>query len=288
MNDDLSLIQAVEKFAAVTHKLSDSDLEIEWSWRSYNEGVRFAFFRTYEELRELAAQLLAERSTTGQAITTAHHTLSQYHAAYRDFQAVLIGVDDQILDQSPAKGEWPLRVILGHILAAQREFFARTWHAVQKHREGVEEPIEMTDAEVAEFVGSYDEFERTMNRLRLAGLLALYDSLHKRVLRELTDIRAFELEAKMLWWEQVPVTVEFRLHRLDAHLRQHTVQIEKTLEALIGPPSEAKRLLRLIYNALADADATMIGDWGLGKDQRREVAAMIAQRADEISEIVAI
>jgi hypothetical protein len=200
-------------------------------------------------------------------------------------QAVLIGVNDDILDSSPAKGEWSLRIILGHIIAAEREFFARIWHAVNRFRDGEEEPVEMTAEDVAEFVGSYEEFERTMNRLSISGILALYDSLHKRVLRELTNIRGLELEAPSLWWEQIPIFVEFRLHRLDSHLRQHTVQIEKTLFSLNQYPNEAKRLLRLIYAALGDADGVMIGAWGLGKEKRLELAAMIARRADEIYEL---
>jgi hypothetical protein len=281
-----TLIQAVEKFASVTCGLSDDDLDREWSWRAYHEGVRFAFFRTYEELRGLAAILITERTTRGNPITTAQHTLAQYHAAYRDFQVVLLGVDEDLIDVSPGKGEWPLRIILGHILAAEREFFARIWHAVQRFREGEDEILEMGAEEVAEFVGGYDDFERTMNRLSLTGILAYYDSLHKRVLRELNAIRGLELEAQSLWWEELPITVEFRLHRLDSHLRQHTVQIEKTLISLEEPPSEAKRLLRLIYAALADVDSTIIGAWDLGKEKRQEKAAMILQRADEIKQIL--
>ena len=290
---DLNLTQAVDKFAQVTCRLSDEDLEREWAWRAYREGVRYAFFRTYEELRTLAATMITERTTKGAPITTAHHTLAQYHAAYRDLQALLLGLDDDLLNQAPARNEWPLRVILGHIIAAEREFFARIWHAVQRYRRpdldlGEDEnlqPVEMTPEEVVEFVGSFEDFERTMNRLSLAGILAYYDSLHKRVLRELTDIKAFELEAESLWWEETPFSVEFRLHRLDAHLRQHTVQIEKTLEALDGPLSEARRLLRLVYAALADVDSIIIGDWGIGKTQRNELAGKISLRADEIAAI---
>ena len=283
---DINLIQAIEKFSAVTHRLPDEDLELDWSWRAYHEGVRFAFFRTYEELRELAAALITERTTRGKPITTAQHALAQYHTAYRVLQAVLIGLDDTFIDAYPARGEWPLRMILGHIIAAEREFFARIWHAVERFRAGNDEPLEMTAEEVAEFVGSFEEFERTMNRLSVPGIMAYYDALHKRVLRELTAIRGLELEAPSLWWEELPITVEFRLHRLDSHLRQHTVQIDKTLVALGQAPSEAKRLLRLIYAALADVDSTMIGAWGFGKEKRLEVAAQIAQRADEIKQIV--
>lgn len=288
---ELNLTQAVEKFALQTCHLSDGDLDRAWTWRAYSEGVRYAMFRTYEELRMLAAVLIAERTTQGAPITTAHHSLAQYHAAYRDLQAILIGLDEGLLNQSPGNDEWPLRVILGHTLAAEREFFARIWHAVQHLRnsdiaEDEELPaVEMTSEEVAEFVGNYDDFERTMNRLSISGIFAFYDSLHKRVLRELTDIKGFELEAESLWWEGTPFTVEFRLHRLDAHLRQHTIQIEKTLDALGQPASEARRLLRLIYSALADVDSMIIGDWGIGKTQRRELAGKISVRAEEISVI---
>ena len=102
---ETTLIQAVEKFTAITHKLSDDDLELPWTWRAYNEGVRFAFFRAYEELRSLAAVLITERTTLGKPITTAQRALAQYHAAYRDLQAVLIGVDEGLIGYSiPAKG----------------------------------------------------------------------------------------------------------------------------------------------------------------------------------------
>jgi hypothetical protein len=318
---ELNLTQAVEKFALTTCHLMDDDLDREWTWRAYSEGVRYAMFRTYEELRTLAAVLITERTTKGSPISTAHHSLAQYHAAYRDLQAILTGLDESLLNKSPGPDEWPLRIILGHILSAEREFFARIWHAVQRYRNadnfrrtsphqpkpqdfasededfldeeepeeevdnGLPHPVEMTDEEVAEFVGSYEEFERTMNRLSIPGVMAYYDSLHKRVLRELTDIKGFELEAESLWWEGTPFTVEFRLHRLDAHLRQHTVQIEKTLDALGYPASEPRRLLRLIYAALADVDSAIIGDWGMGKAERRELAGKISVRADEIKAI---
>jgi len=288
---ELNLTQAVEKFALTTCHLSDNDLEREWGWRAYQEGVRYAMIRTYEELRTQAAELIAERTSKGAPISTAHHALAQYHAAYRDLQVILMGLDEGFLNESPGPDEWPLRIILGHTMAAEREFFARIWHAVQQIRTAEisddEElaPVEMTSEEVSEFVGSREDFERTMNRLSIAGIMAFYDSLHKRVLRELTDIKGFELEAESLWWEGTPYTVEFRLHRLDAHLRQHTIQIEKTLDALGNPPSEARRLLRLIYSALADVDSIIIGDWGIGKAQRRELAGKISLRADEIEAI---
>jgi hypothetical protein len=289
---ELKLIEAVEGFADVTSRLSDQELEFDWQWRTYDANIRFAFFCVYEDLRTLAASLISQRTSGGKLITTAQRSLAQYHHAYRDIQAILLLADDELLDNPPEKGEWPLRMILGHTISAEREFFARIWFAVQQYRQETDEseasrqPTEMTSEEVEEFVGPYDDFERTMNRLSLAGILALYDSLHKRVLREISDIRGVELEAPSLWWEGVPLSVEYRLHRLDSHLRQHTIQVEKTLEALKGPPSEAQRLTRLIYNALADVEGVIIGEWLLGQREQQELGASIAQRTREIEEII--
>lgn len=283
---EIKLFEAVQGFAALMSNISDDELELEWHWRSYDESVRFAFFRTYEELRQVAATLISQRTSGEKSITTAQHCLGQYHAAYRHLQAVLLGASDDVLDTPPAKDQWPLRVILGHIMAAEREFFARIWFAIQQHRQEVVEPTEMSVDEVEKFVGKYDEFERTMNRLSLAGIQALYDSLHKRVLREIVDIRGSELDAPTLWWEGIPLSVEFRLHRLDSHLRQHTVQIEKTLETLVDAPTEAQRLTQLVYAALAEVEGVIIGDWLLGQRRQQELAATIKERTDEIAEIL--
>ncbi|MBM3145848.1 MAG: DinB family protein [Chloroflexi bacterium] len=286
---EMKLIEAVERFASVANHLSDEELKIVWKWRTHDTNIRFAFFCTYEELRTLAARLISQRTSGSKIITTAQRALAQYHSAYRNLQAILLGADEELLDLPPGKDEWPLRVILGHIMAAEREFFARIWFAVQQHRqdaEEVKETVEMADEEVEKFVGSYADFERAMNRLSLAGIQAFYDSLHKRVLREISDIHGLELEAPSLWWEGIPLPVEYRLHRLDSHLRQHTIQIEKTLQALAGPPSEAQRLLRLVYAALADVEGVVIGDWLLGQREQQELAATIQQRAEEIGGIL--
>jgi hypothetical protein len=140
---------------------------------------------------------------------------------------------------------------------------------------------------VEAFVGSWDDFEGMMDDGLLAGILAHYDTLHEHVLHELADIGEDELSAPSLWWEGYEMTVRFRLHRLDSHLRQHTVQVEKTLETLDHRPAEAKRLLRLIYGALAETEGVTVGAWEIGADHQGEAAATIAARADEIAKVIA-
>ena len=81
--------------------------------------------------------------------------------------------------------------------------------------------------------------------------------------------------------------LRFRLHRFDSHLRQHTIQAAMTLEAAGHAPSEARRLLRLIYAALAEAEGATIDAPEIGMERRQAVAAAIVARADEIAGILA-
>ena len=85
-----------------------------------------------------------------------------------------------------------------------------------------------------------------------------------------------ELE-KPAWFWDGPMPIRFRLHRFEEHLRQHIIQLDKTL-AVIRPPTEAHRLVRNIYNALADVEsATDPAD-----ELRAPVAATISERAAAI------
>ena len=84
------LHSAVNRFAALLHNVSDDDLDLPWAWQSYDfEGVRFAFFRTYEELNGLALSLASMRVEAEQPVTPAQRILSLYHAAFRDLEATL-------------------------------------------------------------------------------------------------------------------------------------------------------------------------------------------------------
>jgi hypothetical protein len=139
-----NLSETIEIFAQRACNLADAELERPWVWQDYKEGVRFAFFRTYEELRELAARLHAQRSA------------------------------------SPA------------------------------------------------------------------------------------------------------MPLEFRLHRFDSHLRQHTIQAEKTLAGIGAQPNETRRLLRQMYAALAELESVQIGASGFGAQSIQALAAQISQRLEEI------
>jgi hypothetical protein len=263
MPDKSVLEHAVDEFARLTHSLSEADLQRPWEWGSYDEeGVRFAFFRTYEELRDLAVRLADERAASGAPLSRTQRILAQYQAAYRDLQAILLG-----------------------IIEAAQGFFFVIQYALERGRGTQNPPLALTDEGWDDFWAG-DAFEQVQEDGSFADLLAYYAELHARVLGEFAAIRDAELETPSKYWEAERMSIAFRLQRFDSHMRQHSVQAEKTLVALGHGPTEARRLLRLVYNALAEAEGRLIGDWQLGAEDCRALADRISGRTAEIAVIL--
>jgi uncharacterized damage-inducible protein DinB len=280
-----TLHQAVQKLAGATRLLKDEALETDWAWRDHEEGLRFALIGTYHELRDLAVTLEAGRQVDGIPVTTAQHLLAQYHAALRDLEAVLLSTGDDQLDLPPAEGEWPVRRVLAHMIGAERVFFTLIYFGIDQHRAGLQ-PSELSDEDLVTLFGHEEEdIEDVIGDGSLEDILDYHRSLHSRILHEMADLSDEELGALSRFWEPEPLPVRYRLHRFDAHLRQHTIQIEKTLEAFGSSPNEAVRLLRLVYNALAEVEGTIIGAWDFGYTLQEELAAQIADRSEDVSSI---
>jgi uncharacterized damage-inducible protein DinB len=253
-----------------------------WEWKQYKEGIRFAFFRTYEQLCELAARLEVERAASPRPLTTAQRILSQYHLAYRDLQAVLLGVTDTLAVQAPAEGEWPVRQALAHIVQAERGFFTVCFLGLEHIHQGNAEAFEINE-EIWNRFWADAPFTETSERSSLSEIQAYHASLHPRILQAFTTLTEDELGLPISYWESAPQPLEFRLHRFSSHLRQHTIQIEKTLDQLGQPPSEARRLLRIVFNALAAVEGAALGDESLGIERRNQIAVEIAGRTEEIT-----
>ena len=269
-----SVTQAVEELVRATVHLSDEDMGREWKWREYDEeGIRFALLMTHHELRDLAVRLDARRKI---APTQAERILSQYHQTYRDLTGALAGVRTEDLDRVPSEGEWSLREALNHMLGAEHGFLAVNRYALVNHRAGKHD--EPPEEEWPEFRKPYaapkDVAEGTIDKVRNS----LFE-IHRRVLRELADVTDAELEQPAWFWD-ADKPIRFRMHRFEEHLRQHTIQLDKTL-AVVRPPTEAHRLVRNIYNALADVESADEP----AEDLRSAAAATISERAAEIAEI---
>jgi hypothetical protein len=141
---------------------------------------------------------------------------------------------------------------------------------------------------VDEMAGDYGDFERTVSRLSLPGILAYYGAWHRRVLRDLVDIKGLELDAQSKWWEDEPMTVEFRLHRFDSHLRQQIIQVEKTLDRLEIHPNESKRLLRWVYNALSQVENATIGEWSIGENEIEKQIKILTERLKSVQAVFSV
>jgi hypothetical protein len=179
-----------------------------------------------------------------------------------------------------------LRRALDHIVRTDGTFFTIIAYALEGARTRDGRPQEISEEAWEKFLAG-DNFQQVSENEPFATLLDYYAWLHERVLREFSSITEQELSLPVGFWESVSMPVEFRLHRFDSHLRQHTIQIEKTL-VVIGPgPTEAKRLLRQIYAALAEVEGDLLGNEGLGDESCHTLAIEISQRADEIAAVMA-
>jgi len=277
------LKRAVQEFTTLMLPLSEKDLERQWTWKDHDEeGVRFAFFVTLQELRDLAVTLAALRMN----LTPAQHILSQYHAAYMDLQAALLGLSNEDAEGAPAEGEWPVQQVYAHILSTEINFMIIVRYALEKHRAGTWTPERVSDPDADRLAGISDEAYLALTKGPLEGMLAYHRELHPAIIEEFSKVTDQELDLPSTFWEETRFPIKHRLHRYEAHFVQHTVQIDKTLAAIGLAPSESKRLLRKIYAALAEAEGMMIGAEEMNDTAILATASSISERTKEIEDLL--
>jgi hypothetical protein len=274
---------AVQEFAHLFVDLPDDELERSWTWKDHDtEGIRFAFFVTLQELRQLTVTL----SMLQPKPTPAQHILSQYHTAYTDLQAAVLGLSDGDAERIPTEGEWQVRKVYAHVLGADFGFTATIRYALEHHRakKWTKGPIPES-----EFPRLYAITEEDYDKLMegpLSGMLTYHRDLHNRIIEEFSSIQDIELDLPATFWEETQFPIRHRLHRYEAHIVQHTVQIDKTLTAIGQAPNESKHLLRKIYAALADVESTLIGTEKMDGAAILETASSINKRTLEIESIL--
>lgn len=82
-------------------------------------------------------------------------------------------------------------------------------------------------------MGARSDFIAMLENGRYADMRGFYEQLHQRTMIEFVNITDTEIMGKTLWWEDEELSLLFRLQRFDAHLRQHTIQAEKTLAQIL-------------------------------------------------------
>jgi uncharacterized damage-inducible protein DinB len=269
-----TVTEAVEALVRATVDLPDAEMGRPWVWREYDdEGLRFALLMAQHELRDLAVRLAAMRPSSP---SQAQRILGQYHHAYRDLTGALAGLRDEDLDRVPKEGEWPLREVTLHMLGAEYGFLGVVQYELAPDRSP-------DPATADERWGSWREEHGYRAPKTLDGGVrdvrnAMFE-IHRRVLRELDGVSDSDLDRDATFWDG-DKPIRFRMHRFEAHMIQHTVQVDKTVVWIGRSPSEARRLVRILYRDLAAVE--MLSSSSFGRQEREQVAKTIADRAAEI------
>ncbi len=253
-----------EVLAAVRNlgTISDSSLTRPWPWKGGSEEeIRYGFYRIGEAFELAAIDAAAAIRSTGVDRGRAADLIGPATAARWDLQGLLVGLADAAWDADPGGGEWTVRQALGHLIHTQRHYGVGTaWWQERAHRaDDPDLPAAVPDAvrdglpgEAAEAAGTpvqiRDRLDHVLDRSteRLAGLPADRLALGAR-------------------WSGFAVDVGFRLGRWSSHLREHTIQVEKTMVMLDSRPTEVHRLVRLVLAAWGRAEAVVYGSAGAGE-----------------------
>jgi hypothetical protein len=271
--------QAVERLVKASVHLSDADMDKSYAWEEYDEdGLRFALLTAHHLLRDSHAQVAAARLEAGQPFTEAQRILAQVHEAYRDLTGALAGVSEAELDVAPP-GQWPIREVLRHVLASDMGFLAAIEVALDAARSG-----RPSVADEAAFKAKRRPAEDPSGS-RTDALNALFRT-HVTILGALTRVTDAELDTPSFFWEDKGYSIRFRMHRFEEHLRQHTIQVDKTLAAIGHPPTEAERLVRDLHTALAGVESVAAGS-AAGRDVLERCAASIDAIAVDVARIAA-
>lgn len=258
-NPVATFAEVVERFDRQLRAIDDASLDLFWAWESYDEeGVRFGILRTTEEVADAAVEIAARRSVEGRPPTVAQRILGRYAVAWRELWSVADRAD-AALDVPPEEGEWALRQILDHLVEADLGFLVTIRNGLDQRRAGVEQPARVgSDEAWLALAGIEDEPWRAAFAGSLAGIREFHRAARDRIIGQLGTITDVEMSLTSPFWDGVRPN-RFRLGRFESHGRQHTIQAEKAVQAVVGAPREVERLLRLLARALGDVEAAAIG-----------------------------
>lgn len=254
-----ALLDARASLAATIADLGaipDGSLERPWRWRSTDPAdldVRYGIYRIHERLQTAIAAIEAGRSVApAMPVGPAVPALAALAEARWELHGALASVAEADWDADPGGDQWTIRQTLGHIVGGQRGY---SWYNAWYLKQGVvdgeavyppdglmpQEPSEEEEAEGAPEVvaARFDEIVDASIAAN-AGL----------------DGTALRVSAR---WSGLPVTIDFRFGRYGSHIREHTVQVDKTLVMLGRQPTEVERLVRLVMATYGRLESRLVG-----------------------------
>jgi hypothetical protein len=283
-----TLAAAVEGFDRRLRAIDDQDLDLFWAWETYDEeGVRFGILRTTEQVADAAVEVAARRHASGAAPSRAQRIVGRYLVAWRELWSVADRADSA-LDIPPMEGEWALRMILDHLVEADLGFIATIRNGLDQHRAGITQPARIPSDEAWMALAEVDELAwRAAFDGPLDDMRAFHRTVRDRITGRFGSMDDGELDVASAFRDGVRSN-RFRLGRFESHLRQHTIQAEKAIQATVGPPREVERLLRLLARATGDVEAAAVGaDRDLLADILDPLSSEIAERGEQLEATIA-
>jgi len=251
--------EEVKSWLKKVSAFNDSALDRKWEWQGYDEGIRFAFFRILEELRALVnnEEIFPKEIHRNESATVQQY-LIHFHQVYWDLRVLLSFIDDPLFDKEPAENEWSLRHIMSHLIDNEWAFYGIFRYGFQFAGTDKDWPEDsIPENFFDEHFDEYGKFSDTLFQMPLVPLLEFFDEKHRILVTDLAKLPDSELEKMLVFWEPEPKNARFRLIRFESHFRQHTIQVEKTLQILLGAPTEVQMLLRACFTAYAVLDARL-------------------------------
>ena len=256
--------------------LTDGDLETFWPWKGDggdDNELRYGFYRIFEDFERAGIDAAKALRVSGAGRGRTAELIAPATAARWDLQGLLIQLPDDVWDKDPGDEQWTIRQTLGHTIGGQRGYGAVTawWQSqglpadsnLPTGRPGHIYDVLPEDDEEA--VGTPAEVRSRLDEVidqsaeRLAGLPP-------------------ERLAYGTRWMDFAVDIGFRLGRWSSHVREHTIQVEKTLVMLGHTPTEVDRLIRLILAEWGRAEAAVYGSADGGEAVAVLAAAAAAAR----------
>jgi hypothetical protein len=269
---------------AALRRVPDPSLTQPWAWKGGSEEeIRYGFYRIGEAFELAGIDADSQLRSAGQPRGRAADLIAPATAARWDLQGVLIGLDDAAWDADPGGDEWTIRQTVGHIIESQRYYgVGSAWWQAQGYRADDPRLPPVTPDAVYEGLPS-EEAEGAGSPAELRDRL---DVVLDRATERLAGLPEDRL-AVGARWSGFAIDIGFRLGRWSSHIREHTVQVEKTLLMLDRHPTEVDRLVRLVMAAWGRAEAVVFGagDEGAAIGILGDAATGARATATEIAEL---
>ncbi|MGI8517615.1 MAG: DinB family protein [Acidimicrobiia bacterium] len=248
------VVAVCQELAAVP----ESALANEWAWTGDGSGaeVRYGAYRAAELLEEAEVAASALVAAEDARDDIAARTISMATSARWDLHGLLLPLDDSLFDADPGGGEWSIRLTMGHVISGQRAYgWGTAWWLSNPF---VADDPAMPRGVPDELWETLPDEATTEAEGTVADLRARLDSVLDLTAERLAGLTADTLELGARWMG-FPITIGFRLGRWSSHIREHSIQIEKTLAMLGSVPGERERLVRHVLSAYGRAEATVFG-----------------------------